>query len=173
MDFFLGFWAPIRGVIDDPAISTMIWIVAGLYAVATKRRTRYFSFGMGFSQAQEEAKLRRTQLLWGFAILGLILYPASLGLTVWDPYRDGYAPTWLLALTFVLAVIYWFARNTLGAVMLALATVAFVLEIKQSTNYWDYLVDPIIVVYCWSVLLARGFGRAYSGLFRASRGRGR
>jgi hypothetical protein len=37
--------------------------------------------------------------------------------------------------------------------MLGFATLAFSLGLKPSPNYWDYLLDPFIALYCWGALL--------------------
>jgi hypothetical protein len=37
--------------------------------------------------------------------------------------------------------------------MLASATLAFIAGIKPSQNYWDYLVDPLLGLYCCAALL--------------------
>jgi hypothetical protein len=46
---------------------------------------------------------------------------------------------------------YW--RNALGVLMLGLATLAFSFDIKASDNYWDYLLDPFLALYCWGAIL--------------------
>jgi hypothetical protein len=37
--------------------------------------------------------------------------------------------------------------------MLTSATLAFVVGVKPSHNYWDYLVDPLLGLYCCAALL--------------------
>ena len=39
--------------------------------------------------------------------------------------------------------------------MLCVATLGFTLELKASTNYWDYLIDPALGTFCLVVLLRR------------------
>ncbi|MNG41560.1 hypothetical protein D3C84_1308120 [compost metagenome] len=39
--------------------------------------------------------------------------------------------------------------------MLGVATLAFALELKPSENYWDYLLDPLIALYCWIAVLRK------------------
>jgi hypothetical protein len=39
--------------------------------------------------------------------------------------------------------------------MLCVATLGFTLELKESTNYWDYLIDPALGIFCLVVLLRR------------------
>ncbi|MNM89442.1 hypothetical protein D3C81_1016740 [compost metagenome] len=91
-----------------------------------------------------------------FAVLALVLYPATLGLTQFDPYRLGYHPRPLLLVTGALALILLLARNWLGVWMLGLATLAFALGGKLSGNYWDYLLDPFLALFCWLATLWEG-----------------
>ena len=96
---------------------------------------------------------QRWQLLLCFAALAAFLYPASLGLSYFDPYRLGYNPRYLIIAMGLLALLMLYWRNALGVLMLSLATLAFSLEIKASNNYWDYLLDPFLALYCWSAML--------------------
>ncbi|MNL21895.1 hypothetical protein D3C87_1432090 [compost metagenome] len=82
-----------------------------------------------------------------------MLYPATLGLSDMDPYRFGYSPRPMLILMALLTFGLFYLRNSLAVVMLACATLAFVVGIKPSQNYWDYLVDPLLGLYCCAALL--------------------
>lgn len=48
--------------------------------------------------------------------------------------------------------------------MLAGATLAFVVGIKPSHNYWDYLVDPLLGLYCCLALLVLAIGWIFGRL---------
>ncbi|MCU0842901.1 MAG: hypothetical protein MUC79_14475 [Thiobacillaceae bacterium] len=139
----------IRGIIDEPAIMTILWVLASLIAWTTKVR---------LVSPQE-----KHFLLWLIGISGLVLYPATLGLSMWDPYRYGYDPVGLLAVYGCIAL--WTAVRGYWAslCMLLAATLAFAFQLKTSINYWDYLLDPMLVIYSWLALLRLGYGRAYSG----------
>jgi len=139
------FWA-IRGFTDDPALTTWVWLLA--WAVGSLSGGRLAVSGS------------RDHLVWIFAALGLLLYPMALGLGSWDPYQNGYAPTWLAVLVAAGLLWCWLKGNTLGLLMLSLASLGFLLEIKPSVNFWDYLCDPFIVVYCWVRALRLGFASA-------------
>lgn len=39
-------------------------------------------------------------------------------------------------------------RNYLAVFVLTVATLAFAKRLKPSENYWDYLIDPLLVSYC-------------------------
>ncbi|MBB4866312.1 hypothetical protein HNP46_005217 [Pseudomonas nitritireducens] len=88
-------------------------------------------------------------LLLAFAVLTLVLYPASLGLSYLDPYRWGYEPTWLLLAMAVLTFAFLLRGNGLGAAMLLIATLAYALRGEGPGNYWNYLIDPLLALYAW------------------------
>ncbi|EFW81119.1 hypothetical protein [Pseudomonas savastanoi] len=99
---------------------------------------------------------RRWVMLLVFAVLALTLYPATLGLTYFDPYRWGYSPRPMIIIVAVIALGLVLMRNALAVVMLAAATLAFTFRIKPSENYWDYLIDPLLALYCCGALLSLG-----------------
>ena len=88
-----------------------------------------------------------------FAMLGLVLYPATLGLSELDPYRRGFSPRPLLLVVALITLSLFYLRNYLAVVMLSSATLAFMVGIKPSHNYWDYLIDPLLGLYCCLALL--------------------
>ena len=90
----------------------------------------------------------RVQVLVLFVVLAALLYPATMGLTYVDPYRWGFNPRPLIVCIGVLTLALLWLGNALAVWMLALATLAFALRLKASENYWDYLIDPLLVGYC-------------------------
>lgn len=124
----------LRGLTDDLAITTVVWLAA---AAIIK---------LGYLPPMPRAT--KWPLWLGFAALGLVLYPAALGLGMLDTYRWGYSPRILLIVMAALTVLFCLLRNTLGVAMLTLATLAFMVGLKPSDNYWDYLLDPFIVIFC-------------------------
>lgn len=131
--------AYLRSFTDDLAITTLLALLfAGLVR-------------MGVAAPLPSAQ--RCQLLLVFGLLALFLFPATLGLTYFDPYALGYNPRPLLVIIGLLALGLLLLHNWLAAAMLGLATLAFIAGIKPSGNYWDYLLDPFIAVYCWGALL--------------------
>lgn len=123
----------LRGLTDDLAISTLVWLSA---AALIK---------LGYLPPLPVSA--KWPLWLCFAVLGLILYPAALGLGMVDTYRWGYSPRGLIIAVGALTLVLVLLRNVLGMLMLVLATLAFLLDIKPSDNYWDYLLDPFIVIY--------------------------
>ena len=90
--------------------------------------------------------------VWSFgAIGGVVLYPLALGASSFDPYEWG----WRFSPLFVIigALTSWliWKQNRFGFLLL-IAAVAFQLRLLESSNYWDYLLDPIycLVGLVWS-----------------------
>ncbi|KPX91223.1 hypothetical protein [Pseudomonas meliae] len=136
-----------RSLTDDLAISSLVvlgWL--------TLQR---------LSVLRPMAVSRRWVMLLVFAVLALTLYPATLGLTYFDPYRWGYNPRPMIIIVAVIALGLVLMRNALAVVMLAAATLAFTFRIKPSENYWDYLIDPLLALYCCGALLSLGIRFVY------------
>jgi len=76
------------------------------------------------------------------AIGGLALYPMALGLGSFDPYEWGWPLSPLFVVIGVLTA-WWIWRGNRFGFVLLLAAAAFQLRLLESTNYWDYLLDPI------------------------------
>lgn len=126
--------AYVRSFTDDLAISTLVLLAwVGLCR-------------LGLVKALN--RRHQVQMLVVFGLLSLALYPATLGLTYFDPYRWGFNPRPMIVLVAVAALVMLWLRNALAVWMLALGTLAFALRLKASENYWDYLVDPLLTVYC-------------------------
>jgi hypothetical protein len=102
-----------------------------------------------------------------FGALGLFLYPAALGLGAFDSYQLGFGPRALLVALGLVALLLLYLGHWLATGMLALATLAFGLGLLESENYWDYLLDPFVVIYCWLALLVSGIRRLWSSRGRA------
>ncbi|MBA4681182.1 hypothetical protein DP090_024715 [Pseudomonas sp. MDMC216] len=135
----LSLAAYMRSFTDDVAITSLV----ALTFVAAVR--------MGLVKQLD--RTIRLQVLVLIAALALFLYPATMGLSYFDPYRLGYNPRPLILIIGLLALGLLMLRNWLGACMLGFATLAFSLGLKPSPNYWDYLLDPFIALYCWGALL--------------------
>lgn len=126
--------AYVRSFTDDLAISTLVLL--GWVSLVR----------LGLVEPQ--APRARAQMLVLFGLLAALLYPATMGLTYFDPYRWGFNPRPMIVLVALLALGLLWLRNTLAVWMLALGTLAFALRLKASENYWDYLIDPLLVGYC-------------------------
>ncbi|GFM82639.1 hypothetical protein PSCICN_33310 [Pseudomonas cichorii] len=141
----------VRSLSDDLAITTLV----GLVWLTMQR--------LGLIQPLENRQ--RLLVLSVLAALALVLYPATLGITYFDPYRWGFNPRPMIIAIAALTLGLVYLRSHLGALMLALATLAFTFRIKPSENYWDYLIDPFLALYgCIALLMfvARQFYRGRS-----------
>ena len=148
--------AYVRSVTDDLAISTLVLLAW----VALCR------LGVG----QSLNRPHQVQMLLLFGLLSLALYPATLGLTYFDPYRWGFNPRPMIVLLGALALLLLALRNALAVWMLALGTLAFALRLKASENYWDYLVDPLLTGYCLIAGAGRLLRSAWHPLLKWHRG---
>ena len=134
----LSLAAYLRSHIDDLAVTTLVFMVWGCL-----RR-------LGFLAHAQQGQIA----VWViFAAMALVLYPATLGMSDLDPYRFGFSPRLMLIAVALLTLGLFYLRNGLAVVMLASATLAFIVGIKPSHNYWDYLVDPLLGLYCCGALL--------------------
>lgn len=142
--------AYLRSHIDDLAVTTLVFMAWGCLCRMDV-----------LPPAQQGQK---TSVLILFAVMALALYPATLGLSDLDPYRFGFSPRPMLVFVALLTLGLFYLRNYLAVVMLAGATLAFVVGIKPSHNYWDYLVDPLLGLYCCLALLVLAIGWIFGRL---------
>ncbi|MFJ4145247.1 hypothetical protein [Pseudomonas sp. NPDC089734] len=143
----LSLAAYVRSLSDDLAITSLV----GLVWLSLQR--------LGLIQPLEN---RQRVLVWSvMGTLALLLYPATLGLTYFDPYRWGFNPRPMIIVVGFVTLGLLYLRSHLSALMLALATLAFTFRIKPSENYWDYLIDPLLALYCCGALLVFVTRRLY------------
>lgn len=91
--------------------------------------------------------LSRQYLLRGVALVGVLLYPFALGFGSVDPYHFGYAPSWMSVLLILASIACWVTGMRDLAVVLLLPLLAFNLQILESVNLWDYVLDPVLFMY--------------------------
>ena len=89
--------------------------------------------------------------------VGLFLYPFSLGFSCFDSYALGYHSKAFLALLFLGALTAWYFNLYLVIIIIILDISAFLLEIHESRNLWDYLTDPLLTLYAFFWLLRAMF----------------
>jgi hypothetical protein len=92
---------------------------------------------------------------WVFGVVGSVaLYPFALGLGKSDPYELGWSFSPLFVASAALSGLLIWKQNRFGLALL-LAIVAYHLRLLESTNYWDYLLDPVYFLVAMLVLLFR------------------
>ena len=78
------------------------------------------------------------------AVLGLVLYPAAIGLLPWDPYRMGFHGALLPTALVVIAVAAGAANSIIVPLWIAASAAAWQSGLFISKNLWDYVIDPAI-----------------------------
>ena len=111
--------------------------------------------GLGLWRDEAGRERQRIGLSAGAAALGVCLYPAALGLGMFDPYRLGFGDLTLLSGLLAAALLAALRGYGLAAVWLSLAVLGWALGLGESTNLWNYLIDPWVCLYALAVLLRR------------------
>lgn len=92
---------------------------------------------------------------WLFgAAAGLALYPFALGWGPFDPYVWGWHFSPLFVASAALTAGLLWVQNRFGLLLL-LAILSYNLHLLESTNYWDYLIDPLYCVISLAALSLR------------------
>jgi len=103
---------------------------------------------------------------WIFGLSsGLVLYPMALGLGDFDPYVSGWGFSWLFASMAILTVVLLVIKNRFAAVLMA-CILGYDLNLLESHNLWDYLVDPFFMLFSLAALstwLTRRMRKTLSG----------
>ena len=90
-----------------------------------------------------------------FSILaGAALYPMALGAGAFDPYPAGWHFSWLFVILLGVTLGLLFLKNRFSVVLLA-TILAYDLHLLESSNLWDYLVDPVLILVAIAGLIAR------------------
>ncbi len=118
--------AYVRGVIGDLSTVTVLLLLSALF-------------------------VRNQSAPWivkvAIGLVGLCFYPFALGLGMFDPYGWGYSSVALLIAVLVFALLCAIAKWSRGTWIIGLAIIAWGMQWHESTNLWDYLLDPILVVW--------------------------
>lgn len=86
-------------------------------------------------------------LLVAVVVVGVIFYPLALGVSDFDPYRLGYSPVYLSVILCLASVFAWTKMMRDLAIVLLLPVLAYNLHLLESANLWDYLLDPVLLIY--------------------------
>lgn len=102
--------------------------------------------------------ISKKRMLLGVVLVGLVFYPLALGVSVYDPYQLGYSPVLMPVILVMFSIIAWFKSMRDLAVILLFPLLAYNLKMLESTNLWDYLIDPVLMGYALvQCLLSRKF----------------
>ena len=90
------------------------------------------------------------QMKLSLACIAVIFYPLALGFTMFDPYAWGYGSwTFLLAVLLFALIASWMNLHMV-VIAIALALCAWSFQWHESSNLWDYLIDPFLCL--WALL---------------------
>jgi hypothetical protein len=120
--------------------------------------------------APKEIHVPLVMKVW-IALVAIVFYPLALGVSMLDPYAWGYDSFALLAAVIVTALVAWFAGSNRIAIILAIAILAWTVGWHESTNLWDYILDPFLGLWAIGSLIRSSWraraARAQTGyLFR-------
>jgi len=127
----------VRGITGDLSISTLV-----LLALALLRK-------LSGCALMEEAN--RLLMLRAIAIAAVLFYPLALGFSAFDPYRLGYGNLRFMVILLGLAVWSVLRYSTFLALCIALAVAAWSAGWYESSNVWDYLLDPWLAIYAIAI----------------------
>ena len=80
------------------------------------------------------------------AVAAVVLYPTALGWGDWDAYQPGWGSLGMLGILLMLSLAFWICGLRLLPALVGLALLAWSLGLMESSNLWDYLVDPWLAV---------------------------
>ena len=127
-DAHLPFLAYVRGVSSDLSITLVALACLGL---------RQRLSGRDVHNTRE-----RTAVLTVLAVAALFLYPLALGWGDWDAYRPGWGVPGMWAILLLISLLAWVRGLRLLPTLVGLALLAWTAGVLESTNLWDYLIDP-------------------------------
>ncbi len=91
---------------------------------------------------------------FALATIAFCFYPFALGLGMIDPYVWGYGSIPFLIAVLVFAVVCALANWTKGVWIISIAIIAWAAHWHESSNLWDYLLDPLLAI--WALLAFLG-----------------
>lgn len=124
--------AYIRGVSSDLSVTLVVLACVGLW--------------QRMCGVTLLAERERTAVFGVVALSAVLLYPTALGWGDFDVYRLGSGSPAMLAGLLVLCVAFWLLNFRLLPLLIAAAMLAWVAGLMESTNLWDYLMDPWLAV---------------------------
>ncbi|MEX1118652.1 MAG: hypothetical protein WEB60_07645 [Terrimicrobiaceae bacterium] len=132
----------LRGVMGDVSVPT--FLLCGLMVW----RCLDPSGGKGSaSQKKPPFSAPNPSLHWFFlivVIVGCLFYPMTMGFTLADPYSWGFAPHGMILVCLGLVLVLDFSGQRSAATLILLAIAAYAVGIMETSNLWDYLMDPLL-----------------------------
>ncbi|MEQ1525795.1 MAG: hypothetical protein ABL911_03485 [Gallionella sp.] len=143
----LSLAAYLRGGIGDVSITTLLLLCSvlakpWLSCATLDNKNRLILFGL-------------------IAIAALALYPMALGVGAYDPYRLGYGNASFVTTVLLIALVAWYWKTYWLTLCIACATLAWAVGWYESTNLWDYLLDPFVAGYTLGVVVSQSILKAF------------
>ena len=130
--------AYVRGISSDLSITLVVLACLGL--------------GRRLLGLRAIGQRERNALFAVIAVAAMFLYPLALGWGDWDAYRLGWGALGMWAALLILSLVCWLRGLRLLPVLVAMALLAWTAGLLESSNLWDYLMDPWLsvaaLVYC-------------------------
>jgi hypothetical protein len=126
----------LRGVLGDFSVTHALWALAALGHRISRS---------SFFVIPQKQKITVALLL---VTVAACFYPSALGATDFDIYRLGFAPLSMLAVLAAIALVAWQLRAYFLLMAIVTSVFVFKFQILESSNLWDYLFDPVLVIYC-------------------------
>ena len=124
--------AYLRGVTSDFSVSLVVLAALNLFSRL---------FGLKLFDRRE-----RQAVFYAVAATALFLYPLALGWGDWDAYRPGWGSAGMWAALLLACVVCWVAGLRLLPLLITFAMASWTAQLLESTNLWDYLLDPWLAV---------------------------
>ncbi len=147
----IPFVAYVRGVTSDLSI-TLVTLAAW--------RVGHAALGWRDIARQEQMAVMAV-----VSAAALFLYPLALGWSDWDAYRPGWGSWGMLLVLLVLCAVCWVRGLRVIPALVALALLAWSFGLMESTNLWDYLLDPWLSIFALCFIFIK-FGEMASRRFR-------
>jgi len=129
----------LRGLWGDPSITTLQLLVLAWVGATPK------AFGEDW---------RAPAFV---AALAAALYATALGPWNFDLYRFGYQPAALVAVLGAIALVAWWRGESLYLYLLAIDLAAWRAGLLESTNLWDVLLDPLLMIAMLALAIRNGY----------------
>ncbi len=134
--------------------SSIAWLLRGIWGDPSITTLQLLALGVAGRPPAAFARAWRASAI--IAAFSLLFYALALGAGDFDPYRLGFQPALLVAALALPALLLWRRGQTLWLWMLAINLLAFAFGLLESTNFWDYLIDPLLAIACITLALRNG-----------------
>lgn len=138
----LAGFVPVR----DSSLAEYLWSLTGHLSAPTLLLLAHAAMRRADLAPRHEPQ-QFSALMRLVAPVAVLFYPLALGFTPVDPYAWGYQPFWILLGMLFLFVCAVIRGKHLVANLLTAGVLAWLLDLYDSGNLWDYLLDPLLAFF--------------------------